>query len=641
MKKLFNYISRNYVNKYWVLTLDILASLFSTVVLLLFFDYYTVKPMEVNTFLIISGISVFCSLLSFVLTRTYCGIMRHSTLKEMWRVAAASILKGLLMLCLCFAADLYDDNVIFDKLLFLTFILIDIIFTTFSLILLRIIIINLYSILIKPEANGRKRVLVYGNDAESTGLFTLMQNETDSPYKCVGFIKPDDGKRDQRIAGANVAYVLNEDSFNYVMKKYSADAILFPSHAAARNEKDRILDYAVRAHKEILIKPAISYIQPGEPLVAPIREVRVEDLLGRDEVEINMKSIEHALSGRVVMVTGAAGSIGSQICREVLQMPIKSLILVDNAETPLHNMQLELSPKALNIPKEFVIADVRSYERIENVFAAYKPEIVFHAAAYKHVPMMEQNPCEAVNVNVAGTKNVADASVRHGVDKFVMISTDKAVNPANVMGASKRIAEMYVQSLSIAIAEGRIPGHTRFVTTRFGNVLGSNGSVIPLFREQIKKGGPVTLTHPDIIRYFMTIPEACKLVLEAAVLGKGEEIFVFDMGEPVKIMDLAKNMIKLAGLKVGEDIEIKITGLRPGEKLYEELLNAKENTLPTPNKKIFIAKVRKYPYEEVDRQIAELTQLSRKMLRQDTVAKMKVIVPEYKSCNSQYAKLDA
>lgn len=339
-------------------------------------------------------------------------------------------------------------------------------------------------------------------------------------------------------------------------------------------------------------------------------------------------------------MTGAAGSIGSELCRQLCTFDLQELILLDSAETPMHHIRLELEdkfPEKHFIP---VIGDIRSKERLKFTLEKCRPQIIFHAAAYKHVPLMEENPCEAVRTNVYGTRLLADLAVKYGVERFVMISTDKAVNPTNVMGASKRLAEIYVQSLSIALSHGEVAGKTRFITTRFGNVLGSNGSVIPRFREQLEKGGPLTVTHPDIIRYFMTIPEACRLVLEASVMGQGNEIFVFDMGKPVKIADLARRMIELAGLVPGKDIQITYTGLRPGEKLYEELLATKENTLPTPNEKIFRAHVREYAYADIAAAISRLSDIAATVDRVATVREMKRLVPEFKSKNSLYEKLD-
>ena len=368
-----------------------------------------------------------------------------------------------------------------------------------------------------------------------------------------------------------------------------------------------------------------------------LKEVSVEDLLPRDEIKVDMKAMGELLSGRRILITGAAGSIGSELVRQIAQYKPEAMVLIDQAETPEHDVRLMMAHDFPEVYAETVVTSICKADRMERIFREFKPDYVFHAAAYKHVPMMENNPSEAVQNNIYGTKVIADLSVKYGVKKFVMVSTDKAVNPTNVMGCSKRICEIYVQSLNHAIQHGAEQGKTQFVTTRFGNVLGSNGSVIPLFREQIKKGGPVTVTHPDIIRYFMLIPEACKLVLEAGTKGNGGEIFVFDMGKPVRIADLAKRMIRLSG---AENVEIKYTGLRAGEKLYEEVLNDQESTKPTFHEKIRIAEVREYDFNEVSRQIDELIAVSKQYDDMATVAKMKEIVPEYKSKNSVYEELD-
>lgn len=371
-----------------------------------------------------------------------------------------------------------------------------------------------------------------------------------------------------------------------------------------------------------------------------MRKIIIENLLERDEIIISMNEIINNFNDKVVMVTGAAGSIGSELCRQLATFGIKQLILFDNAETPVHNIRLELEDKfpALNFVP--VIGDVRSLTRLDFVFRKYRPQIVFHAGAYKHVPLMEENPCEAVWVNVCGSRQVADKCVEYDVEKMVMVSTDKAVNPTNIMGCTKRLAEIYVQSLGLAIERGEIKGITKFVTTRFGNVLGSNGSVIPRFCEQIAHGGPITVTHPDITRFFMTIPEACRLVMEAATFATGTQIFVFDMGKSVKIATLAERLIQMAGLEVGKDIQIEYTGLRPGEKLYEEVLATKENTLPTCHERIFIAKAREYPYSNAAQVVTQLTDFAKAVDIPEMVRLMKQTVPEFKSKNSEYEKYD-
>ena len=417
-------------------------------------------------------------------------------------------------------------------------------------------------------------------------------------------------------------------------------AILFPDQKSVREEQDRIIRYCGKDKVKILIAQPIEEAAGNTIKPQKIQEVRIEDLLMRDEIEISMSEVIANFQGKVIMVTGAAGSIGSELCRQLATFHVKQLVLFDSAETPMHNLRLELEERFPDLYFVPVIGDVRQEARVDFAMRKFHPQIIFHAAAYKHVPLMEENPCEAVLVNVKGTACVANYAVSYGVEKFIMVSTDKAVNPTNVMGASKRLAEIYVQSLSIAIGRGQKEGKTRFITTRFGNVLGSNGSVIPRFRAQIEKGGPVTVTHPDIIRYFMTIPEACRLVMEAATMGRGDEIFIFEMGEPVKIANLARRMIELAGFEPDKDIKIEYTGLRPGEKLYEELLSNEENTKPTTHKKIRIADVRQYDYEEVARAIEKLSQLSLEVRIPDTVRLMKKIVPEFKSNNSIYEQYD-
>ena len=447
-------------------------------------------------------------------------------------------------------------------------------------------------------------------------------------------------ERSLRIGGYKVYSVKDQLEFNRLINWRNIKAILFTDYQAIREESERLIRYCEKKKVRMLMLPTIDELREGTKTLRNLPDIRIEDLLGRDEIHINTGEIANFLKGKVVMVTGAAGSIGSELCRQLCHFGLKQLVLFDSAETPMHNIRLELEEKFPQVEFTPVMGDVRMIDRVESVFRRFHPQIVFHAAAYKHVPLMEENPCEAVHTNVYGTHNVADMAVKYDVDKFIMISTDKAVNPTNVMGASKRLAEIYVQSLSIAISKGLHPGKTRFITTRFGNVLGSNGSVIPRFREQLAKGGPLTVTHPDIIRYFMTIPEACRLVLEAAFMGKGNEIFVFDMGTPVKIADLARRMIELAGLVPDKDIEIQYTGLRPGEKLYEELLAIKENTLPTLNEKIYRAQVREYDFKEINELMDPLVHLAVCVDKVRTVKLMKEIVPEFKSKNSEYEALD-
>ena len=425
----------------------------------------------------------------------------------------------------------------------------------------------------------------------------------------------------------------------HVISRCGVKAIIFATEEDTRQEKDRIIKYSIDSGIKLLYAPPVDEMVNGKP-VHIIRNIEIEDLLMRQEIKISMEEVIKNFRGKTVLVTGAAGSIGSELCRQLAGFGVGELVLFDNAETPMHNLRLEFEENFPELKFSPVIGDVRLPSRLDYVFRKWRPQVVFHAAAYKHVPLMEENPCEAVLVNVAGSRNVADKCIEYDVEKMVMVSTDKAVNPTNIMGCTKRLAEIYVQSLGLAIESGRKAGRTRFVTTRFGNVLGSNGSVIPRFREQIAKGGPVTVTHPEITRFFMTIPEACRLVMEAATMSKGNEIYVFDMGESVKIDDLARRMIHLAGYIPDRDIKVEYTGLRPGEKLYEEVLSSHENTLPTDHSHIRIAKVREYDYNDALASADELERLSREVEIMPTVQLMKHVVPEFLSMNSRFEELD-
>lgn len=550
----------------------------------------------------ISGISVLkvgiasfvASILSFLTFKVYHGVIRHSTLRGLWRIGGVAITKSILMFILLhllradFNSSIYWVGGITDCML-----------TIVLLITLRVFVINVYNSVLSQLGKKRKRVLVFGMDEDSVMIATspnrqvFMQN-----YSIIGFLTFGSAKKNLRIAELPVYQIEDIDDLLRLIPRNNLDGILFPNIKTVRRERDRLIHYCEQASLKPLVVPDMEEVHEGG-MKRSVREIRIEDLLGREEISINLGEIGLLLKDKTILVTGAAGSIGSEICRQLAHFPIKKLICLDAAETPMHDLRLELEEKYKELDFVPIIGDVRNPDRVDYVFRNWHPQVVFHAAAYKHVPLMEENPCEAVRTNVFGTRVIADAAVSHGVEKFVMISTDKAVNPTNIMGCSKRLAEIYVQSLSVAISKGVLAGNTKFITTRFGNVLGSNGSVIPRFRDQIAKGGPVTVTHPDIIRYFMTIPEACRLVLEAGTMGKGGEIFIFDMGEPVKIADLAKRMIELSGLQVDKDIEIKYTGLRPGEKLYEELLSNKENTKETPHEKIRVAAVREYAYKDV------------------------------------------
>lgn len=460
-------------------------------------------------------------------------------------------------------------------------------------------------------------------------------------FHIVGYVTPGLHSANYQLGEACVYEYSSEEQFGEIIDYCAADALLFMDRAEMMAEENSLVRFC-NAHKiKVLYNPPVEELTSVRDAVKQkAREVRIEDLLGRDEIKISVDAIKREFAGKVVMVTGAAGSIGSQLCRQLATYGIKQLILFDSAETPMHNIRLELEERFPELNLRPVIGDVRIERRLDFVFRTYRPQVVFHAAAYKHVPLMEENPCEAVLANVVGSRNVANKCIEYDAEKMVMISTDKAVNPTNIMGCTKRLAEIYVQSLGLAIEQGKKQARTKFVTTRFGNVLGSNGSVIPRFREQIAKGGPVTVTHPDITRFFMTIPEACRLVLEAATMTSGNEIFVFDMGKSVRIADMARKMIELAGLVPDKDIKIEYTGLRPGEKLYEEVLATAENTIPTDHSAIRIAKVRQYDYDEASAYVDRLEQLSRNIEIEEMVKLMKEIVTEFKSKNSVFEKFD-
>ena len=433
---------------------------------------------------------------------------------------------------------------------------------------------------------------------------------------------------------------LKRRSFSYKPRKRVLIYGIGDKSSQAREEQSRLIKYCAANKVRVLIAPEIDEISDGKVSQATVRKVKIEDLLGREEIKISLDEIMANFKGRTVMVTGAAGSIGSELCRQLAGFGVSKLILFDNAETPMHNLRIELGEKFPGLDFTPVIGDVRLRPRLDFAFRKHRPDVVFHAAAYKHVPLMEENPCEAILVNTAGTRYVADMCIRYDVEKMVMISTDKAVNPTNVMGCTKRLAEIYVQALGLSMERGEREGRTKFITTRFGNVLGSNGSVIPRFREQIERGGPVTVTDKDITRFFMTIPEACRLVMEAATISSGNQILVFDMGKPVKIDSLARRMIELAGYEPDKDIKIKYTGLRPGEKLYEEVLSNKENTVPTSHERILVAKVRNYSYDSIRETFDDLERLSREVDIPSAIRLMKATVPEYKSQNSPFEKYD-
>ena len=624
-----------YLNRWIIFLIDLFLSVFSTVTSLALVSYILDWNYTDQIILTVFLASLFCSTASFLVCQTYKGIIRHSAFTETGRIAMSSSLKVATILpVLLFTTGLLSFRG------FLLGSVVDFFLTFFILTIFRAFLITLYTFMVSSIVSNRKdKLFIFGHEDSSPALLNDSFLRENSSYQVEGFLRF--GQRvSMRIGLYKVYFITDQEEFSRLVNRYNIKAILFTDYKAVKEESERLVRFCEKEKVRMLLLPSLDELKGGKLKMRALPEVRIEDLLGREEIRINMEEIAGSLKGKVVLVTGAAGSIGSELCRQLCHFGLKQLVLFDSAETPMHNIRLELEEKFPDVEFTPVMGDIRMIHRVESIYQRFHPQLVFHAAAYKHVPLMEENPCEAVHTNVYGTRNVADMAVKYDVDKFIMVSTDKAVNPTNVMGASKRLAEMYVQSLSIAISKGRQSGKTRFITTRFGNVLGSNGSVIPRFREQLAKGGPLTVTHPDIIRYFMTIPEACRLVLEAAFMGKGNEIFVFDMGTPVKIANLARRMIELAGLVPGEDIEIKYTGLRPGEKLYEELLATKENTLPTENEKIYRAQVREYDYEDICTVMSPLIDLAIKVDKMGTVRMMKGIVPEFKSKNSVYEALD-
>ena len=622
-----------FFNRWIVLFIDLFLSILATATSLSFLWYILGTELVDDSLFHILSISFCSSLVSFFLCQTYKGVIRHSAFTEAGRLALSSLIKVLFIVVLVYLTTTIQSprelalGAVVD--LFLTF---------FLLTILRVFMIVFYSIIVNSVSLNQGKLLIYQGDKSGTFLFDASLSDK-LLYKVCGFLRFGDHTC-LRVGKYRIYSIKKQVDFNHLVNRKNIKAVLFTDYHLVKEESERLVRYCEKKKVRMLMLPSVDELKKGKVNFRNLPEVHIEDLLGREEICINMTEIATSLKGKVVLVTGAAGSIGSELCRQLCTFNLKQLILFDSAETPMHNIRLELEEKFPQVEFAAVMGDIRMIDRVESLFLRFQPQYVFHAAAYKHVPLMEENPCEAVHTNVYGTRNVADMAVKYNVDKFIMISTDKAVNPTNVMGASKRLAEIYVQSLSIAISKGLHPGKTRFITTRFGNVLGSNGSVIPRFREQLAKGGPLTVTHPDIIRYFMTIPEACRLVLEAAFMGKGNEIFVFDMGTPVKIADLARRMIELAGLVPGEDIEIQYTGLRPGEKLYEELLATKENTLPTNNAKIYRAQVREYDYNDICSVMDPLITLAIKVDKMGTVKYMKGIVPEFKSKNSEYEVLD-
>lgn len=625
-----NFLSNRVLSRFTIFMIDILMIMFSCLMMYLVrYGFVELTPEVRADGVTLAIILIFVNAVTFILFRTFSGILRFSSFSDLMRITYALMLGygftylGIIILKR-YHPGFYLDDITFISVFFLN---------TFLMIFSRILTKEVYEFItgrdVKPV-----NVFIYGTKEAGISVAKALKGNSEFNYRVLGFISDESQMVGKELMGITI-HANNENIFRTMESKDVKTVIVSPQQMEEIKNADLLSNF-VNHNISLLTTVPLNEWNGMIMSKEQLKDVQIEDLLPRDPIHINMLKIASNIEGKRIMVTGAAGSIGSEIVRQVANFNPYSIILIDQAETPLHDMRLELKDKWRELRAEIIVADVSNASRMERIFSRTRPQYIFHAAAYKHVPMMEDNVSESVQTNILGTKIVADLAVKYNADKFVMVSTDKAVNPSNVMGCSKRICEIYVQSLAKYIAKSG-KRTTQFITTRFGNVLGSNGSVIPLFREQIKNGGPVTVTHPEIIRYFMTIPEACQLVLEAGAMGKGGEIYIFDMGKPVKILDLAKRMIRLSGSK---NIKIEFTGLRHGEKLYEELLNIAEHTKPTYHEKIMIADVREYEYEEVSRKVDALIHSSFEYDDMRTVKKMKEIVPEFRSINSPFEAVD-
>lgn len=618
-------LSKMYAPRWVVLIIDMAIAAFAIAASMLLrfnfdFDLILQQPIVVIFSVILS-----VRLVSFLISKTYSGIVRYTSTNDAVRICI-TVISGTLIAGML--GEIFRVADILDQRIPVSILLIDCVIDMVVMVMSRFVIKAIY-LENHPHDAGIKNVLIYGADESALTTKRTIDRDTGN-YRVVAFVDSSNKLIGKSVDGVKI---YKASDFVDLLDTLNIRYVIFATKITSRSTKQEIIDVCLSKNVKVMNTPTVNNWINGELSFRQIRKIRIEDLLERDPIQLDTEKISRDIVNKVVMVTGAAGSIGSEIVRQLTKFNPKKIVIFDQAETPLYDIELELREKLHFHDFAIVIGSITDKVRLAQIFDQLKPEVIYHAAAYKHVPMMENNPSQAIANNVRGTKYLADFAVRYGVKKFVMISTDKAVNPTNVMGCSKRICEIYCQSLN-----DKYP--TCFITTRFGNVLGSNGSVIPRFKEQIETGGPVTVTHPEITRFFMTIPEACQLVLQAGTLGCGGEIFVFDMGKSVKIVDLAKKMIKLSGLEVGRDIQIKYTGLRPGEKLYEEVLSDKEKTLPTTHSQIMVAKVRKYDFDMVSKQIDELIDVVKTRDNMRIVAKMKQIVPEFKSQNSIYAALD-
>jgi FlaA1/EpsC-like NDP-sugar epimerase len=578
---------------------------------------------------------IFINAFFFLLYRTYAGIIRHSTFIDCVKLLVSTSTSFVTLVTINYSWLLISGQ----KLYLTTGLFISYVISFLMLFLFRILVKHFFEKYANVvDAKKLIPTVIYGADANAISVANALRTEIPSRFKLRGFIdKYHQSKTSKRIL--NLPIVNQNKSLHVIMRAMKAEALIITEKGLTKEEIIAIVEECLEYNFKVFTVPVITDWKDSTQISKKVKNFEIEDLLDRKPIVLHTDLISKQLKGKKVLITGAAGSIGSEIVLQVLGFKPAQLIMLDQAESPLHTLALDIDSINNDVEVETVLADIRNEKMLEKVFSTYRPDVVYHAAAYKHVPLMEENPFQAVYTNVCGTKNLADLAQKYNVERFVMVSTDKAVNPSSVMGASKRIAEKYVQSLHYNLQKDN-KNATKFITTRFGNVLGSNGSIVPLFTKQIQEGGPITITHPEIIRYFMTIPEACQLVLEAGTMGNGGEIYIFDMGEPVKILDLAKKMIRLAGFTPNKEIEIKIIGLRPGEKLFEELLNDTSKTLPTHNEKIMIAMDVCDEFSEINSAVNDLAETTPSISNDEIVFKMKKIVPDFKSLNSVFEVLD-
>lgn len=617
---------KNNTPRWLIFLIDACIIIFSVTLAYLLRFNFSIPENEMQDFPKVLLIVLIVRIIGFVISKTYACIVRHTNSQDVMRIFLVIFSGSVFFVLIDIVTFYFINGIIFIPY---SIIIIDFISSSLILTLFRIIV-KLSYLEFSNSAKTKLNIIIFG--AGEAGIITkrVLDRDAGSKYKVFAFIDDDQKKLGKKLEGIKIS---GYNKLKSLLEEKEIDQLIISVQNLDVARKKEIIELCIQKNVIVLsVPPVISWIN-GELSYNQIKKIKIEDLLGRNVIKLDEKKISKDLAGKVVLITGASGSIGGELARQVSRFSCSQIILIDQAESPLFHLELECSEKFPHINYEFIVADICNKSRIENIFQKFSPDIVFHAAAYKHVPVMENNILEALQTNISGSKILSDFSIKYNVKKFILISTDKAVNPTNVMGATKRIAEIYIQSL-------QNNAKTSFITTRFGNVLGSNGSVIPLFRKQIEKGGPITITHPDITRFFMTIPEACQLVLEACTMGNGGEIFVFDMGKSVRIVDLAKKMIRLSGLTLEKDIKIKFTGLRPGEKLYEELLNNQENTIPTHHPQILIGKVKEYDPKEIVGQINNLIEMNGSHDEFEIVKKMKEIVPEYISRNSVFEKLD-